>query len=188
MIDRDCLVPLRHQCARALSSPCRCPHPAAIVASTREDSHALARVQAIVLGPACVAAAASDGRAQQPFYKGKRLTVLINFAAGGPADIEAHLREISWSRNIDGAPSLVVQNIDGAGGLIGAQYLARLRPRTAPCLAHWTGNRLDLCSDPDAGASIFVTTSSSLASPARQSLRAHRCAARHQGANRHREG
>jgi hypothetical protein len=31
----------------------------------------------------------SQSSAQEPYYKGKRLTVLINFAAGGPADISA---------------------------------------------------------------------------------------------------
>jgi tripartite-type tricarboxylate transporter receptor subunit TctC len=61
------------------------------------------RVQAIVLG-ACVAfaGAASDGRAQEPFYKGKRLTVLINFAAGGPADIEGRIFAKYLVKHIDG--------------------------------------------------------------------------------------
>ena len=36
-------------------------------------------------------AAASTAHANEPFYKGKRLTVLINFAAGGPTDIEGRL-------------------------------------------------------------------------------------------------
>ena len=29
--------------------------------------------------------------AQEPFYKGKRLNLVINFAAGGPADIYARI-------------------------------------------------------------------------------------------------
>jgi tripartite-type tricarboxylate transporter receptor subunit TctC len=79
------------------------------------------RVQAIVLG-ACVAfaGAASDGRAQELFYKGKRLTVLINFAAGGPADIEGRIFAKYLVKHIDGSPTLVVQNMDGAGGSISA--------------------------------------------------------------------
>src|SRR5262245_277308 len=93
------------------------------------------RVQAIVLG-ACVAfaAAASDGHAQEPFYKGKRLTVLINFAAGGPADIEGRIFAKYLVKHIDGAPSLVVQNMDGAGGLIGAQYLGEIAPKDGTML------------------------------------------------------
>src|SRR5689334_4141655 len=32
-----------------------------------------------------------EALAEEPFYKGKRLIVLINFGVGGPADIEARL-------------------------------------------------------------------------------------------------
>ena len=97
------------------------------------------RVQSVVLGASIAfAATASDVRAQAPFYKGKRLTVLINFAAGGPADIEGRIFAKYLVKHIDGAPSLVVQNMDGAGGLIGAQYLGEIAPnrtRSAPRIA-----------------------------------------------------
>ena len=33
----------------------------------------------------------ASARADEPYYKGKRLTLLINFAAGGPTDIEGRL-------------------------------------------------------------------------------------------------
>jgi len=108
------------------------------------------RVQAIVLG-ACVtfAAAASDGRAQEPFYKGKRLTVLINFAAGGPADIEGRIFAKYLVKHIDGSPSLVVQNMDGAGGLIGAQYLGEIAPKDGTVLGALTGTAWIYASDPE---------------------------------------
>jgi len=108
------------------------------------------RVQAIVLG-ACLAfaAAASDGRAQEPFYKGKRLTVLINFAAGGPADIEGRIFAKYLVKHIDGAPTLVVQNMDGAGGLIGAQYLGEIAPKDGTVLGALTGTAWIYASDPE---------------------------------------
>src|SRR5262249_14680474 len=85
------------------------------------------RVHAVlaVLG-AAIALAMSPAAAQQPYYKGKRLTVLINFAAGGPADIESRIFARHLVKHIDGAPTLVIQNMDGAGGLIGAQYLGEV--------------------------------------------------------------
>jgi tripartite-type tricarboxylate transporter receptor subunit TctC len=104
------------------------------------------RVQAVVLG-ACVALAASDGHAQEPFYKGKRLTVLINFAAGGPADIEGRIFAKYLVKHIDGAPSLVVQNMDGAGGLIGAQYLGEIAPKDGTVLGALTGTAWIYASD-----------------------------------------
>ena len=51
------------------------------------------------------------------FYKGKRLTLSYYFAAGGPADIEGRLFARHIGRHIDGAPNIIVQNRDGAGGV-----------------------------------------------------------------------
>jgi hypothetical protein len=63
----------------------------------------------------CTAVVATAGAAAQaPFYQGKRLTVLVNYAAGGPADVEARLFAKYIGRHIAGAPGVIVQNIDGA--------------------------------------------------------------------------
>ena len=91
---------------------------------------AFALALAAVLG---VASAAAD----VPFYKGKRLTILVNFAAGGPTDIEARLFAKHLVRHVDGAPNIVIQNMDGAGGIVGAKYLGEVAPRT--CRAPSTG-------------------------------------------------
>src|SRR5207248_8911879 len=100
----------------------------------------LVRVQAVVLG-ACVlfAGAASDSRAQEPFYKGKRITLLINFAAGGPTDIEGRLFAKHLVRHIDGQPSIVIQNMDGAGGIVGAKYLGEVAQRDGTMAGYFTG-------------------------------------------------
>jgi len=42
-------------------------------------------------GPLCCIRS-HPAAAQEPFYKGKRITILINFAAGGPTDIEGDVR------------------------------------------------------------------------------------------------
>lgn len=58
-----------------------------------------------------------------PFYNGKRITLLVNFAAGGPADIEGRLFAKHFGKHIDGAPNIIVQNRDGAAGLVGTKAL-----------------------------------------------------------------
>ena len=103
---------------------------------------AAAVVAALLLAPA---AASAD----ESYYKGKRLTVLINFAAGGPADIEGRIFAKYLVRHIDGQPTLVVQNIDGAGGLIGAQYLGEIAPKDGTVLGALTGTAWVYASDPD---------------------------------------
>src|SRR5215475_991500 len=85
-----------------------------------------------------LAAIPSCGEAQEPFYKGKRLNLLINFAPGGPADIEGRLVAKHLAKHIDGAPGIIVQNKDGAGGLIGINYLGELGPRDGTMAGYLT--------------------------------------------------
>ena len=58
--------------------------------------------------------AASGAVADEPFYKGKRLTLLIGSAVGGPTDIEGRLFAKYLARHVEGRPALLVQNRDGA--------------------------------------------------------------------------
>src|SRR4051812_42963937 len=76
--------------------------------------------------------------ADDPFYKGKRLTMLINFAAGGPTDIEGRLFAKHLVRHINGVPSLIIQNMEGAGGIVGAKYLGEVSPRDGTVAGYFT--------------------------------------------------
>jgi tripartite-type tricarboxylate transporter receptor subunit TctC len=57
------------------------------------------------------------------FYHGKTIRFIVGFAAGGGYD--AYTRTVARyiSRHIPGAPSTVVENMDGAGSVIAANYL-----------------------------------------------------------------
>ena len=61
--------------------------------------------------------------AQAPFYQGKNITFLINFAAGGPTDIEGRIVARHLAKHIPGNPAIVVQNMPGAGGVTGLNFL-----------------------------------------------------------------
>src|SRR5712691_5327146 len=86
------------------------------------------RMRAGLIG-LCVAAAVSVPAAAEPFYQGKRLAVLVNYAPGGPTDIEGRLFAKHIGRHIDGQPAIMVQNMDGAGGLVGTSYLGEIAPK-----------------------------------------------------------
>jgi len=93
---------------------------------------AMIRVQAALAGICagiCFGMASSDVRAQDSFYKGKRLTVLVNFAIGGGSDLEGRLLAKYLAKHLDGRPNIIVQNMDGAGGLVGANYLGEVAPK-----------------------------------------------------------
>ncbi len=77
--------------------------------------------------------------AEEPYYKGKRITLMINYAAGGPTDIEGRLFAKHIVKHIDGLSGLLVQNMDGAGGVIGTNYLGEIAPRDGTAMGYVTG-------------------------------------------------
>lgn len=100
---------------------------------------------------------ASMAAAQEPFYKGKRLTLLINFAAGGPTDIEGRLLARHIAKHIDGAPQIIVQNRDGAGGLVGTNYMGEVGPRDGSMFGYFTGAAWKYVMEPDKHTVDFRT-------------------------------
>ena len=106
------------------------------------------RLRCVLLG-LCVAFAASPVRAQEPFYKGKRITILINFAAGGPTDIEGRLFAKHLAKHIEGQPNIVVQNMDGAGGVVGATYLGEVAPKDGTYMGYLSGTSWIYVSEPE---------------------------------------
>ena len=85
-----------------------------------------------------IAATASNASAADPFYQGKRLSILINFAAGGPTDIEGRLFARHIGKHIEGKPNIIVQNMDGAGGVVGTGYLGEVAPKDGTMVGYLT--------------------------------------------------
>ena len=96
-----------------------------------------------------LAIAAPNAHAEDPFYKGKRLAILINFAPGGPTDIEGRLFAKHLARYLDGQPNIIIQNMDGAGGIVGAKYLGEVAPRDGTMAGYFTGTAFMYALDPD---------------------------------------
>lgn len=83
--------------------------------------------------------ASAEPGAAQGYYAGKRLTILINYSAGGPADIEGRVIARHLAKHIEGQPGIVVQNMDGAGGLMGTNYVGEIAPKDGTVLGLLTG-------------------------------------------------
>ena len=81
-----------------------------------------------IAGLALLAAAASTDAAIAQFYKGKTITMVINYPAGGPSDIEGRIVAQHLPNHIPGKPTIVVKNISGGGGIIGTNALADSQP------------------------------------------------------------
>ena len=64
------------------------------------------------------------------FYKGKQISLIVGYGPGGGYDVygAACLPGIS-AAIIPGQPSIVVQNMPGAGSLVATNYLYRIAPK-----------------------------------------------------------
>jgi tripartite-type tricarboxylate transporter receptor subunit TctC len=108
----------------------------------------MSRKTLFVLVFAALMLGVSAVQADEPFYKGKQLTLLINFAAGGPTDIEGRLLAKHIAKHIDGHPTVIVENKDGAAGMVGAAYLGEVGPRDGSMFGYFTGTAWAYLIDP----------------------------------------
>lgn len=86
---------------------------------------------ALIAAGACLAAAlASGARAQgvESFYKGKQINLLIGFGPGGSNDVWGRVIARHMGRHIPGNPSIVAQNMPGAGTMKLALHLQSVAP------------------------------------------------------------
>ncbi len=84
-------------------------------------------VLAAMLGytPSAVAQAA----APDDFYRGKTVHLLIGFQAGTGYDTYARTLSRHLGKHLPGNPTIVAQNMTGAGGLVAANHLYNLAPK-----------------------------------------------------------
>ena len=99
----------------------------------------MARLFGSLVAALCLVASC-EALADNAFYQGKRLTLLINFAPGGPTDIEGRLLAHHLARHIAGSPTIIVQNMDGGGGAVGTNFLGEVAPRDGTTLGYLTGS------------------------------------------------
>ncbi len=65
----------------------------------------------------------------EDFYKGRQVTVLVGFNTGGAYDHYARTVAKHMRKHIPGSPTLIVKNMQGAGSVIGANYLYNRSPK-----------------------------------------------------------
>jgi tripartite-type tricarboxylate transporter receptor subunit TctC len=57
------------------------------------------------------------------FYRGKTITMVVGYAPGGGIDTSARILARHLVRFIPGSPNIVIQTVEGAAGVIAANYL-----------------------------------------------------------------
>ncbi len=94
---------------------------------------------AAVVAVAVLASAGVDFARAQSFYEGKTVRINVGFAAGGGYDTYARLISRHLGKHIPGNPTLIVDNMPGAGSLIAANHLFRVAKPDGLTLAHFNG-------------------------------------------------
>ena len=82
----------------------------------------------LLAGLFALATAVCPQTASAQFYKGKSVTMIINYPPGGPTDIEGRIIAQHLPAHIPGKPTIVVKNAGGAGGIIGTNQLGDAAP------------------------------------------------------------
>jgi tripartite-type tricarboxylate transporter receptor subunit TctC len=79
----------------------------------------------------------AGGARADNFYEGKTIRVIVGFSAGGGYDTYARAVSRHMGKHIPGNPSFVVENMDGAGSLIAANYTYRRAEPDGLTLGVW---------------------------------------------------
>jgi tripartite-type tricarboxylate transporter receptor subunit TctC len=86
---------------------------------------------------AAAALMAFGGTAQAQTYPDRTITIVVPFAAGGPTDTVTRLVAEAMSRTL--GQQIVVENVGGAGGTVGAAQVAAADPDGYTLLLHHIG-------------------------------------------------
>ncbi len=77
--------------------------------------------------------------AASPFYEGKTIRIIVGYSAGGGYDAYARVLSRHMGRHIPGNPTIIVENMTGAGSLISANHLYKVAKADGLTIGHFNG-------------------------------------------------
>lgn len=93
---------------------------------------------------AALAAGISTASAQEPVsFQGKQILMVIGYRAGGGTDIAGRLIARHLGKHLPGQPTVVVQNIPGADGMIALNYLVQQTKPDGLTITMGSGTQID---------------------------------------------
>jgi tripartite-type tricarboxylate transporter receptor subunit TctC len=93
------------------------------------------RLHLPAIAAASAIAASTPAAAQQDFYAGKTVTIVVSYAPGGGYDIYSRLLSRHLGNHIPGKPQVVVQNMPGAAGIVASNHVYNAAPRDGTVIA-----------------------------------------------------
>ena len=74
------------------------------------------------------------------FYRGKQVTMIVSYGPGAGYDVYGRLVAKYMAKYIPGTPTVIVQNMPGAGSLKGANYIYSVAPRDGTAFGNFARN------------------------------------------------
>ena len=82
---------------------------------------------------------AVPGSAQEPFYRGKTVRIIVGGSAGGGYDTYTRTIARHLGKHVAGNPTFVVENMTGAGSLIAANHVYKVAKPDGLTIGHFIG-------------------------------------------------
>src|SRR5918996_845673 len=77
--------------------------------------------------------------AQSNFYEGKTIRIIVGFSPGGGYDALARMLSRHMPKYIAGRPTILVENMTGAGSLLAANHMYRVAKPDGLTMGHFSG-------------------------------------------------
>ena len=84
-------------------------------------------------------AAAVDDKVVADFYRGKTVKIIVGFSAGGGYDAYSRVIGRHLQKHIPGNPSIIVENMAGAGSIILANHMFNAAPKDGTVIGNFSG-------------------------------------------------
>lgn len=88
---------------------------------------------------AWIVAGAGDCVAQSDFYQGKTIRIVVGFSPGGGYDALARMLSRQMPKHIPGHPTILVENMTGAGSLLAANHIYKVAKPDGLTMGHFSG-------------------------------------------------
>ncbi|MGH3387363.1 MAG: tripartite tricarboxylate transporter substrate-binding protein, partial [Actinomadura sp.] len=103
----------------------------------RAAARMVAASAVVALAAACAGNGGATGGGAGGGYPDKNITIVVPFSAGGPTDTVTRMIAEPMATKL--GAKIVVQNVEGAGGTVGAGQVARAEPDGYTVLMHHIG-------------------------------------------------
>ncbi|MBM3607212.1 MAG: hypothetical protein FJX29_01975 [Alphaproteobacteria bacterium] len=92
------------------------------------------RMKILFVAPVIAAALTVPAQAQDKFFAGKQLTMLVGTTTGNDYDNRGRLLARHMGRLLPGNPTIIVRNMPGGGGVVAANWMTKVAPRDGTVL------------------------------------------------------